>query len=165
MSNYCLIPTTKNKEAIIDKGDYPRISLLKWQLITSKNKKRFYAKTSFWISGKTKNVKLHRYILNLKERYPLVDHINGNGLDCRKSNLRLATWSQNIQNSRKPNKNGYKGIYFCSKGNKKWVARIKFKNQTIRKSFKTKLEAAKAYDSFAKKYFGKFANINFPIMV
>lgn len=156
------IPLTKGRITIIDKEDLERVSLHKWHLTTGDNK-RFYAKTSLWINGKTKDIKLHRFILNLSDRFPLVDHINGDGLDNRKLNLRIATKNQNTQNSTQPNKHGFKGIYLHpDMGRKKrWVARIKTNGKIIRQHCFTKIEAAKTYDKLAKKYFGEFAKTNF----
>lgn len=89
-----------------------------------------------------------------------VDHKNGNGLDNRRSNLRLATTQQNNFNVgiTKRNTSGYKGVYPARNG---FVA-------TIRKSgklyhggtFKTALEAAKKYNELAKQYHGEFAWLN-----
>lgn len=72
---------------------------------------------------------LHRFILNAPKNKQ-IDHINGNGLDNRKSNLRLCTPQENARNrtKQKNNKSGLKGVSF-DKTRNKWVARIKIQNR------------------------------------
>jgi hypothetical protein len=90
-----------------------------------------------------------------------LDHINGDGLDNRRENLRRATSAQNTWNSRKSTRtsNPYKGV---SRSGKKWVASI-CKNYTpIRIGlFETPEKAALAYDAKARELFGEFAKTNF----
>jgi len=92
-----------------------------------------------------------------------VDHANGNGLDNRRSNLRLCTTSENIQNQR-PRKSGtskYKGVgWFVRDSN--WRVRIKVGDKQIHIGyFADEVEAAKAYDKMARQHFGAFARTNF----
>jgi hypothetical protein len=92
-----------------------------------------------------------------------VDHINGNGLDNRKSNLRICTHQQNCENSRKRKKSfsKYKGVYW-SKNAKKWVAQITIDGKSKHLGyFELEEDAAAAYDKAAVKYFGEFACLNF----
>lgn len=86
-----------------------------------------------------------------------VDHINGNGLDNRRENLRLSNKSQNGGNSRKGKRNtsGYKGVGFF-KG--KWRARIYYKKEYHLGLFNTPEEAHEAYCEKAKEFFGEFWN-------
>lgn len=91
-----------------------------------------------------------------------VDHINGDGLDNRKSNLRICNGSQNRCNKGKPKNNtsGYKGVTWHTP-NKKWVAQIAVNGKhSYIGSFKTKEEAAKAYNKKAKELHGEFARLN-----
>lgn len=109
-------------------------------------------------------LKTQNYHRCLSDGY-VVDHINCDGLDNRRANLRLATRQQNKCNSR-PNSRGgtsrYKGI-FWAKDRKKWRAAITFKGKTIRLGqFDNEVEAAKVRDAAAKKYHGQFAWLNFP---
>jgi len=114
---------TQNQVALIDLEDYPRISIHKWCVIkVGQHAKYFYA-----LRNKNgKNVLLHREILNLpKGRIPLVDHINGNGLDNRKSNLRVCSNQENSCNQAKrigKTTSRFKGVCWA-KWNKKWCAR------------------------------------------
>lgn len=95
----------------------------------------------------------------------MIDHINGNGLDNRICNLRLATQSQNMANwTRRAKRNCYRGV--SHKGYnfpKPWQARIG--HQGVRLylgTFANKKDAARAYDKAAKELFGEFAKLNFP---
>ena len=108
-----------------------------------------------------KVVKMHRILMNPPEKMT-VDHINGNGLDNRKENLRICTVSENKCNSGKTraNSSGYKGVTWHNP-TKKWVVRLMVRGEFIRMgSFIDKKEAALAYNKAAKKYHGEFANIN-----
>jgi len=105
---------------------------------------------------------MHRFILNAP-RHKLVDHIDGNGLNNRKANLRLCNHSQNAWN-RRPNSgchSKYKGVYW-NKDKKKWHATISKSYKRIHLGyFDNEIEAARAYDKKAKEFFGEFAYLNF----
>lgn len=102
---------------------------------------------------------MHREIVGTPEGMD-TDHINGDKLDNRRSNLRICTHAQNGAN-RGPQKNGssgYKGVsYHC----KKWRVQICINGKTKRLGgFNSLLDAAKAYDKAARKYHGEFARTN-----
>lgn len=89
------------------------------------------------------------------------DHINGNGLDNRRENLRLATRSQNSINRGKQsnNKSGYKGVSW-NKRDKRWTAQITINKHIINLGgFDTPEQAYEAYKEAAKQYHGTFANL------
>lgn len=141
---------------IIDSDDIERVGKHNWRLSTAKERPD-YAVTQI---GR-KNVYLHRFILEAKTG-ELVDHINHDGMDNRKSNLRLATHRQNVAHQRVRSGTAYKGVQLRCDG-KKWIARI----QVDRKghhlgSFATPEDAARAYDKAAILHFGEFAHLNFP---
>lgn len=111
-----------------------------------------------------KDALLHRRILCTPEGF-VTDHINGDKLDNRRSNLRVATPSQNQQNNRgrvADRKSRYKGIVWLAKENK-WAAGILIYGRYRRISRHIFQEdAARAYDSAALFYFREFARTNFP---
>jgi len=152
------IPLTQGKFTIVDAEGYDRFSKYKWHCRRSKNK--FYA---YRTERKTrKTIGMHREIIGAPPGL-LVDHIDGNGLNNRKSNLRLCTYSQNTYN-RRPNRNSiskYKGVTY-HKRNKKWEAKIIFNGKFIYLGgFDDEKEAALAYDRKAGELFGEFAYLNF----
>lgn len=112
--------------------------------------------------GKYVGNSLHRVIA---ERVGLdlsnhIDHEDGNKLNNHRYNLRPATYSQNLANSkrRSDNTSGFKGVGFY-KNYQKWTARIRVKGKSIHLGyFNSPKEAHKAYCEAAIKYFGKFAN-------
>jgi len=111
--------------------------------------------------GNTKT-SMHREIMNAPKGLD-VDHIDGNGLNNRKSNLRLCTHAENVHNSR-PMRNGsskYKGVCW-HKTYKKWYSSIgKTGKRFYLGRFDNEIDAALAYDKKAKELFGEFAYLNF----
>lgn len=95
----------------------------------------------------------------------VVDHINGNGLDNRRENLRIATMSSNQWNQRKQRrctKSKFKGVGLDDRTNK-WSADIRaYKQRFYLGSFVLEEDAAMAYDAAARKLHGEFARLNFP---
>lgn len=101
---------------------------------------------------------LHRLVTKAKAE-DLVDHINGNRLDNRKSNLRLVSKNQNAQNCSRyiNNKSGVKGVYLC-KQTGRWRAEIRANNKVFKLGrFETLEEAKKAYDEASKIHHGQYA--------
>jgi len=95
----------------------------------------------------------------------VVDHINGDSLDCRRANMRICTNVENVRNSRKrsDNTSGYKGVSIDKETRlkKRWRAYINYKGKRMCLGrHMTKEDAAKAYNVAAKKYFGEFARLN-----
>lgn len=107
---------------------------------------------------------MHRQIMQLHNDNDMVcDHINGNGLDNRKANLRQATYAQNSWNrgkNRVPSYSKYKGVSLHGT-DRKWQAQICVHGKRIYLGrFNSELEAAMAYDAAAVKYHGRYANVN-----
>jgi len=106
---------------------------------------------------------MHRKILKAPDSF-IVDHINHNGLDNRKANLRLATHSQSACNRRKSSAktwSKYKGVSWRI-SDKRWSAAIGINNRAKWLGlFTDEISAAKAYDAAARKYHGEFASLNF----
>lgn len=136
---------------LVDDGDYELVSQHKWRI--SALKYTSYARANI-------NIYMHRLILDAKKE-EWVDHINHNGLDNRRENLRLCTPSQNHMNRRIIKGNSeYKGVSW-DRARRKWVAYIKVGQQHINLGgFTDETEAAQAYNRAAIKYFGDFACIN-----
>lgn len=114
---------------------------------------------------KLRGIFMHREILKVPKG-KFTDHINGNKLDNRLKNLRIATKSQNGANvgKRKHSLNSYKGIHYLRFGKrlKRWEARITINRKVYSIGrFLTQKQAAKAYDRKAKELFGEFAGLNF----
>lgn len=115
------------------------------------------------VNYNNRGVSLNRFLLNPNMGL-VVDHINGNTLDNRRSNLRICTFRQNSMNSR-PSKNPkkssiYKGVSLLKKYNT-WRAYIVINNKQIHIGiFKTEIQAALAYNEKAKVLFGEFACFN-----
>jgi hypothetical protein len=156
------IPLTQGRFAIVDPADYPRLSRCKWRLCRTRGKNVLYAERSIRLpGGRYSRMLMHRELLDPPAGY-VIDHINGDGLDNRRANLRLATVAQNAWNSRKRNsRSGYKGVcYDKIKG--LWRAAIVCHGRRIHLGyFKDKIAAAKAYDAAAIKYYKQFARPNF----
>lgn len=153
------IPLTKGLFAVVDAEDYRRLARCQW--FAENGQKTYYAVRK----QNGKSIKMHREILNTPEHL-FVDHIDHNGLNNQKKNLRLATFSQNCQNRRhsklKTSTSKYKGVHW-HKDQKKWAAQITANKKSHHLGyFSSETTAAHTYDLAAKKYHGRFASLNFP---
>jgi hypothetical protein len=155
------IPLTRGYTAIVSPEDADLISK-NWQASPSRN--TFYATT--WSGNRAKkNLTMHGIIMHRVLGRPLakgemIDHKDQNGLNNLRSNLRIATDTQNKFNrgAQKNNTSGYKGVH---KVNDRWSASIGFQGKTISLgTFDSPLLAAVAYNQAAKEYFGEFAWLN-----
>jgi hypothetical protein len=155
------IELTQCKEAVVDSEDYEWLSKFKWH--AHERGKTWYARRV----ASNKTIFMHRAILEhhcSDLTTGEVDHINGNGLDNRKSNLQIIAHAQNIQKSgiQVNNKSGFRGVSW-HKRDRRWQAFIQVgKVRKYLGNFKTKIAAALAYNDAARKYFGKFARLNLP---
>jgi hypothetical protein len=153
------IPLSQGKVALVSEEDYERVSEHIWSY-TLQHGKEYGISNSV---GLPRLTYLHRFILGLGPGDSEVDHINGNGLDCRRENMRLATRSQNMVNrDRPPNTTSqYRGVTWLIK-NRKWMAQIKANGKRrYLGSFTDEEDAARAYDEAAREAFGDFARLNF----
>lgn len=151
------ITLTQNKKAMVDDEDFEWLSQWKWYC--EPHRKTFYAVRRVRLpDSKRKTIRMHRLILNAPENM-MVDHKQGNGLDNRRSEIRLATRSENGYNRGKTVKNssGRKGVYWHSQIGR-WYSRITVdKHDIYLGTFTTPEGAAKAYKQAALKYHGEFA--------
>ena len=144
------------KTTLIDKEDYEFLSQYKWR-----ESSYGYAIRDVFNPHHTTRF-LHQDLVQTKEGMQL-DHINGDKLDNRRDNLREVTPQQNMMNKpvEKGTVSGYKGVTRSNKGGKTWRARIFVEGERIHLGcFKTKEEAAIAYNVAASKYFGEYAWLN-----
>lgn len=144
--------------ALVDDEDYPIVSRFAWSLNGR------YAYASFSTGKRTHAIQMHRLISGHLGDGLVVDHMDGNGLNNQKANLRPCTQGENMRN-RKKHKHGksqYKGVWRDG-WKRKWRARIRIDGRHIHLGYHdTEEEAAKAYDVGAQKYHGEFAKLNFP---
>ena len=158
------IPLSRGKYAIVDPEDYERLSKYKWHIVGGASTYYAARNTGQRIGEKRIVIKMHREILRVPDGM-FVDHINHNGLNNRKANLRHATQAQNARNRRKGHRGNfhskYKGLTWYRR-EKRWAVRIMVdcKSKFIG-YFDNEIDAAKAYDQAAMKYHGEFASLNF----
>lgn len=158
-TSFSLIPLTQGKFAIVDKEDYEKLSKYNW--FARKTGNNFYAVRSLYLGGGRKNernktIYMHHMIIKCSDGFE-IDHINHNGLDNRKQNLRICRRWQNNGNQRKTRGTSqYKGV-FWDKTRGKWVARIK---HTFLGRYDNEKEAAETYNKAAIEYWGNFAELN-----
>jgi hypothetical protein len=154
------IPLTKGKFAIIDDSDFERVNQFKWCAHKSKRSSTWYA-IRHGARPQRKSILLHVFLMNPLQGMK-IDHIDGNGLNSQRHNLRVVTDSQSAMNKGKhrDNTSGYKGV--C-KAENKWMASLTVEYKHIYGGiFSTPEEAAHVYDKLAKKHHGEFARLNFP---
>lgn len=159
VGDICEIPLTRGKTAICDAKDYDLVSGVCWCAMKSDN---IYYAVSSKVGKLNRYSMMHRYILGLTDSKIEIDHIDRDGLNNRRSNLRTCSRTENMRNRgiTKNNTSGYKGVNW-NKQNKKWCSRIKVNYKEIYLgNFDSKLEAAAAYNTAARKYFGRFAVLN-----
>ena len=153
------IPLTQGKFATVDDEDYDRLMKYKWCARIRDDGAAWYACRKEIVDGKHHQQQMHRFILDAPNGM-LCDHVNGNGLDNRRVNLRLATPKQNTMN-RGANRNhiGFKGVTHIKPG--KFQAQIKVDGKFIYLGlFDNARSAAIAYNIAAEKYHGEFARLN-----
>ena len=156
------IPLKQGKHTIVDDEDFEYLSQWKWHLMTVGYAARHRRKGDYgWRNYNTGIVYMHRVILNTPEGKH-TDHINGNKLDNRRSNLRTCSNAENIRNIKIPrhNTSGFKGVSW-DRVNKKYKVKITFNRKYIFLGrYQSPTEAALAYNVAAKKHYGEFARLN-----
>ncbi len=159
------ITLTQGQHALVDDADFESLSKFKWLAKKCRHKIgiNFYAIRWIYCDGKRLTVWMHRQIIGVEEKFR-TDHINGDGLDNQRSNLRPATATENSRNQRKRvgTSSRYKGVSW-NREKRKWHCRIGVTKQIVQLGYFEKEEAAAlAYDQSAVRHFGEFALTNFP---
>jgi len=147
------IELTRGKVAIVDDDDYDRVSKYKWFSVWDGH--NWYAATGHGC------LKLHRFIMEIDNPKIEIDHIDGDGLNCQRENMRECGHAQNLRNRGLDSNNtsGFKGV---SVKGKKWRAYIGGGGrQKYIGTFDNPTSAALAYDRAAKELYGEFAQLNF----
>ena len=152
----------------VDDSDYDSLLKYTWRCYTDAGTGKLYVYRLFRANkgkrkGRYKYVKMHRQIMNAPKK-KVVDHINGNTLDNRRSNLRVCTKAEDCRNvrKRKNTSSKYKGVT-RDKNLSKWKVGIGYNGRRIFLGYYgDEEEAAKMYDEKAREIYGKFAALNFP---
>jgi hypothetical protein len=152
----CFILLTQGQVAMVDAEDFPELNKYKWCAVRRGN--TFYASRG----GRGKGILMHRVIMHPPDNM-VVDHIDGNGLNNCKSNLRICTKAQNNYNSRPKGATcRFKGVSRL-KRNGKYRAVIGYKGElTEIGEFDDPLDAARARDMVARELQGEHAWLNLP---
>src|SRR5262249_10837113 len=146
------IRLSRGRVAVIDAADVCRVEGWNWSAVPGGNT---------WYAARNGNrrIKLHQLLMPSPPGM-VTDHIDRNGLNCRRSNLRLATALQNSHNREQRGVSGFKGV--ASHG-ARWRARITVNGQRLHLgAWDNPTDAALAYDAAAARYFGEYAYLNFP---
>jgi len=143
-----IIPLTQGKVAIVDDEDYEYLNQFKWY--ARKHRNTFYAARNIYRNGKQTVLSMHTAVMGRKKGLE-IDHINGNGLDNRRSNLRFVTHRQNLQNRHTAKTSKYPGVNW-SKIAHKWRAYIEINGKQIHLGyFNNEYEAYLAYQKAVEK--------------
>jgi len=153
------IVLTQGRVALVDDADYVEINRFKWHAIHVKG--RWYAARNIGIRQNRRKHRMHTVLLGFLG----VDHVNGDGLDNQRANLRAANQSENVANARKqsyyrglPTSSRFKGVHLLKHVKlRPWAVQIKGKHVG---TFATEVEAARAYNDAALREFGDFARLN-----
>jgi hypothetical protein len=156
------IALTQGHVAIVDDEDFERVSQWTWRAVRPRPTATVYGYASAaGCPGRRRAIALHRFILGAVKG-DVVDHVDGNGLNNTRANLRLCPPGQHSANRRGGGALPYKGISY-RKTAQRYVAQLRKAGVGyIGPTRRTLEEAARDYDVLAKKHFGEFARLNFP---
>jgi hypothetical protein len=151
------VPLSNGSVAVIDAADIPLVEMRNWTR-SCPQRRQSYAFCRLYKDKKSIRLTLHGVIMQPPPGY-VVDHIDGDGLNNRRLNLRLATLAENARNRRLDvdSRSGLKGVTWHKKG-RKWNARINVGGQIMHLGlFETADAAHAAYMEAANFHFGEFA--------
>ena len=155
------VELTRGFFALVDDEDYEMvINKSSWCAHDKKRKTLYAIGSELKADGKTRTIKMHRFILGIDDPAIWVDHKDGNGLNNTRDNLRICSRNQNQQNrpANSNNKSGYKGVYFDSR-RELWIASIMANRKPVYLGrFQTPEEAAAAYAMASEKLHKEFSN-------
>jgi hypothetical protein len=138
------IPLTQGKVALVDDEDYSELSKYKWY--AHKGGNTYYAdRHPKKIENLTKTITMHLFLMGPHQKRMQIDHVNGNGLDNRRENLRVITCRQNQQNQHVSKTSIYPGVYRDKRDNR-WCAIIRINKQRIHLgTFESEIDAFNRY--------------------
>jgi len=151
------IQLTQGKVALVDDEDFEYLNQFKWNAY-KKNNVFYTSRYTGKVNGKHIYIYMHWDVMDRK----WIDHVDHDGLNNQRSNLRPCTSQQNMMNGRKRNvitSSKFKGVCWF-KRKSKWIAFIKKEKQIHLGYFNNEIEAAKAYNTKAIELFGEFACLN-----
>ena len=158
------VPLTQGYEAIIDAADVPLVEGWNWSVQINKRKDgtigQIYSKRNYWVGCNCKRVAMHNVLMPAPIGY-CVDHMDGNGLNNRRSNLRIATHSENMKNRKLQinNTSGVKGVTW-HKSRQKWQASIRSDGVVKYLAWTDCLqEAERAYEIASQSLHGEFGRV------
>ncbi len=158
MKEIKLSQTGKNKilnlVALVDDSDYDWLSKFNWHALKSSG--------TYYAARSPDKKKMHRLILGLTDPKIPCDHIDHNGLNNQRNNIRVCTQSQNLCNksARKNGSSKYLGVCWDKQYNKWKVGIRENKRLKFIGLFHSETDAALAYNNAAKEVHGEFANLN-----
>ena len=136
------IPLTRGYYAIVDDNDFDALSIHKWYCLTVRN--ICYAVRSVGKHKQQTHLYMHRVIMNPPENME-IDHLDGNGLNNSRSNLKVSTHRENTQNRHHVKTSRYVGVHW-HKHSKRWYSQIMIGGVQVQLgSFRDELSAYNAY--------------------